>query len=483
MTTALRIRRFCRRFASARGGAVAAYLAVAAVPLVGFLGLAVDTTRGYLVKSHLSQALDAAGLAGGRVIFSTNLGADIQMYFDANFPPGFMGASVTGPTWSVNADNEKVTLAASATVPTTFLRVLGHDTMNVSADTEVTRQTTMLDVVIAMDMSGSMTSGGVGGGSRIEAARTAALELVNILFGADEDKALLNIGLVPWNSKVNVTLNGVAFDPAATATTPIPTFINPLTGAAQSEVYYANNSPVQLLSPPPANWKGCVFQRYLDDGSLLTDADDRKYAYSFGSGDWNAWEPIGPEGEPVPGWADCALSIGGDECGACLNIGVTPMTHNKTTITNAINQLTSPQGSTNIPQGLGWAWRLLMPGQPFDEADPAPLVRRQQAIVLLTDGENVGDSGDGYKGIWGTGSAARNEMNDRLRAIATAIKAEGVAIYTIQFANAGGAIQALLKEVATTPDSPFYQYAPDAATLSQVFKEVANALSELRLSK
>jgi len=58
-----------------------------------------------------------------------------------------------------------------------------------------------------------------------------------------------------------------------------------------------------------------------------------------------------------------------------------------------------------------------------------------------------------------------------------------VKIYTIQFANSGSAMQALLKEVASSPDSPFYHYAPDATALNQVFREVANHLSNLRLSK
>ena len=63
------------------------------------------------------------------------------------------------------------------------------------------------------------------------------------------------------------------------------------------------------------------------------------------------------------------------------------------------------------------------------------------------------------------------------------LKADGVILYVIQFANAGGALQTLLQGVASGPASPFYHYAPDAETLSQVFREVANHLSELRLSK
>ena len=74
-------------------------------------------------------------------------------------------------------------------------------------------------------------------------------------------------------------------------------------------------------------------------------------------------------------------------------------------------------------------------------------------------------------------------MDDRLRAVAAAIKAQGAIIYTIQFANAGTSSQALLKEIASAPNSPYYHYAPNAATLGQAFKEIANNLSELRLSK
>jgi hypothetical protein len=102
--------------------------------------------------------------------------------------------------------------------------------------------------------------------------------------------------------------------------------------------------------------------------------------------------------------------------------------------------------------------------------------------VLLTDGENVGGNGDGYKAIWGAGSSARPEMNDRLRDLAANIKAAGVIIYTIQFANSGTSMQTLLKQVATGPDAPYYHYAPDGAALELVFQEIANHLSQLRLS-
>lgn len=472
------------RLRRAREGAIALYIAIAAVPLVGFLGLAVDTTRAHVVKAQLSQALDAAALAGGRVMFSETRDADIAMYFSANFPSGFLGSTVDGPHWVIDGDQEVIAITASATLPTTFLRVLGQDSMTVSAHGEVTRQTTMLDVVISIDMSGSMTATMASGGTQIDAAREAALDLVDILFGEDETKALLNIGLVPWNGKVNVMLNTLAFDSTATVTETVPTFINPVTQLAQDTIYFANNSPVPLLSPPPASWKGCVFSRYLHDGMDDTNADDRKYAYAFGQVEWKAWEPIGPEGEPIPvWWQRCSMAITLADCTPCLGHGITPLTNERSVITAAVNELQSPTGATNIPQGLGWAWRVLMPGAPFDQADPTPQFNRKQAIILLSDGENFGASGDGYKGVFGFGATARPAMDNRLRKVAERIKEDGVVIYTIQFAHDGTELAALMKEVASGPDAPFYHYAPDGEALRQVFREVANNLSELRLSR
>ncbi len=125
---------------------------------------------------------------------------------------------------------------------------------------------------------------------------------------------------------------------------------------------------------------------------------------------------------------------------------------------------------------------MLSPAAPFTEADPNPPSNRQQAIILLTDGANYAGSGDGYKTVFGYGASGGPGMDDRLRALAANIKAADVTIYAIQFANNGGPLQALMKEIASGPDAPFYNYAPDAQALEQIFKQVANHLSELRLS-
>ena len=126
---------------------------------------------------------------------------------------------------------------------------------------------------------------------------------------------------------------------------------------------------------------------------------------------------------------------------------------------------------------------MLKPEAPFTEAVADPDYELQRAIVLLTDGENTGGVGDAYKTVFGLDTAAGPEMNARARALAANIKADGVIIYVIQFANSGGALQQLLKDIASGPGAPYYYYAPNGDTLQQVFREIANHLSELRLAK
>ena len=306
-------------------GSVMTLVALSIVPLVAIVGVSVDVSRGYMVKSRLSAALDAAALAGGRAFYLPTRDDDINMFFRTNFPDGYMGATVTGPNITIDSANETITVTADAKIDTSFMRILGFNTLDVGSSAEIVRKKTALDVVLAMDMSGSMGSSASGGGTRIQAARVAAKELVSILFGNETESELLKIGLVPWNGKVNIMRNGQAFDETQTVANPVTNFTHPISGAAQSDVYQVNNSPVPLLDQPAADWRGCVYTRYLDDVDTQNDGDLVFGTGTFNGTDWPAWEPITADGEPVPGSADCVNNINGRECTPCLSHGITAL--------------------------------------------------------------------------------------------------------------------------------------------------------------
>src|SRR3954468_13020071 len=125
-------RRPSRGFWRGEKGAIAIYFGLSAVVFIAVAGLAVDAARGYLVKARLSQAIDAAALAGGKAlqtagdVNSVKVTADATAFFKANFPNGAMGATVANPLVNVSDNNTTVTVSSSAVIPTTLMSVLGY---------------------------------------------------------------------------------------------------------------------------------------------------------------------------------------------------------------------------------------------------------------------------------------------------------------------------------------------------------------------
>ncbi|VAX06005.1 hypothetical protein MNBD_ALPHA03-951 [hydrothermal vent metagenome] len=533
-------------------------LTMSIIPTIGVIGVATDVSRTYIVKTRLSTALDAAALAGGRNFFEADREAQIKKYFDANFPANFMGSDVTGPFeldaegnqlqegHIYSADDEVLRLTANVNVPTVFMNVFNFDNMTAGGDSEVTRETSLLDVVMAIDMSGSMLKD-VNGNStsnpdnkRIGLAKVAAADLVDILFGNNSVNALLNVGLVPWSGKVNVTTNGTEYGfsspgvslPAGSLFT-TQAIIGAPDNPFQEEfyrfdkfgdediwdddadlvlknwspqinnVYFAHNAPsVPLLAEPPTDWKGCVYARfartrpYSDHQSYKDDLAEEQAGDIFDGPfepidgpAWVGWYPMGQEGE-VSSCDLKKLNKSDNNCTKCPAFGITPLQNSKADIKAAVLELEIPSGSfyTNIPQGLAWAWRTITPGKPFDEATvvESSTYVKHKAIILLTDGTNTVRSGDAYN----NGFHSRSRRDTRLKNLADAIKNKNdddpdnddeILIYTIQFANSNTSLVNLLKYVAT--DDDYYYHAPDKASLQNAFKKIAKELSNLRLSK
>ena len=568
-------RRLRSLLADARG-VTAVMMGVAVIPLIGAIGIGTDTTMAYLLKSRLSSAVDAAALAGGRVFFEADRNADVQRFFDANFPAAYMGATVNNFTIVPDAENETLTVQASATMPTVFMHFFGISEITVSTESTVARTTTVLDVVLAVDLSGSMLDPVPGSTtSRIAAAKAAATELVTVLFGTDEAKDFLRVGLVPWAGKVNVADRGTQYGkeypggpdlPSGSLYTSVElgqTYNNPYdrdrvyyydydkrypyrvenpesatdfrpTGApwytlrryvlqnwtaTYDRVYYAHNSAVPLLTIPPDDWNGCVYGRYArsydtgdnsprhpdsstDLGNAAYDVMGQVADHGAGNLDWMGWMPMGKEGNAVPGhslgyWLRCDLDRMNNywdgiahECTPCPVSGITRLVDSgaeiatgvtqKQTILNAISELQAVSGSyTNIPQGLAWGWRVVSPDIPFTEGTSDPGVERERAVILLTDGANTVRNGDAF-------NRTQNDewrRDDMLEDVADAVKGEDIFVYTIQFANSSGDLATLMRNVASEPEAPFYQYAPSEEELSQAFKEIANNLANLHLSK
>lgn len=560
------VRHHVRNLVKDQSGMSIVMFAAAIVPAFSAIGTGVDVTRVMITRSKLTAAVDAAALAGGRVYYSDTRQNDIESYFKANLPVNSFNATVNGPY--SESDDVKGTLRvwAEAKVPTGFMRIVGVEDITVSSESVVTRQTSMLDVVLAIDLSGSMLSSVPGEArKRVDAAKAAAVDLVNIIYG-DPPSSLVRVGIVPWGGKVNVSdfgsehgidsfghalpepvgngNSGTRYRAASLGQTYDNPFQSehytysylidgpnePGLGVAEdpfvsgssvakerlllpdghddriSRVYYAHNSAVPLLAPPPKDWKGCVYARYAstaepfewDDAAGFYDQSrDKDNAADMQDGivtnwgpnnmAWVGWMPMGEEGEPQSGSNKCdlaRLNNHSSECTPCLESGVHRLNGSKTEAISVLQRLEAESSVyTNIPQGLIWAYRLLSDDAPFTEGglnnDLYAGYEREKAIVLLTDGANTVRPGDAYN----RAMRRSTDRNKRLKDVATMIKSQDALVYTVQFANGSSDLATLMKDVATKPDAPFYNYAPSSDELRASFRAVANNLANLRISK
>jgi Flp pilus assembly protein TadG len=216
-----------------RRGFVLILLALVLVALVGMVGLAVDLGVAYFLKARLSQAADAASLAGAR---SLSRGANITTqtasaqavatnFFNANFPNGFWGSTTSLTTPAVTENDitkiRYVTIYATATIPLYFLRVFGVPTIQIGTSAQAARRDA--NIMLVLDRSGSMTTA-------ISALVADADWFVN-QFAVGRDK----VGLVTFGGTYYLIKPTTTF---TTGTTNVPAAINTLTS---SNVYGTTN--------------------------------------------------------------------------------------------------------------------------------------------------------------------------------------------------------------------------------------------------
>ncbi len=423
-----------RRFRRSDRGAVAPLLGLMMLVLIGCVGLGVDIGRSVLVKARLGDALDAAGLAVGARLATTDFNADALRFVSANFKANYSGATVTNVTATPNASKSVITLTATATMPTAFMKLFGTDSVTVKASSEVTRKTTGLELVLALDntgsMSGSMTS-----------LKNAANSLIDILFGSDTTATNLFIGLAPFSHTVNI-------------------------GTSRS-------SWVNFVNSSKSNWKGCVMAR--SGGLDQTDDPPSSNAYKF----TDYYYPS------KGGSLYCPKEL-------------TPMTNVKATIKTAVGTMTADGNThINLGAVWGWrmispSWRTYW-GTLAWNGTILPLnyetKNMNKAMVLMTDGDNTMSStiytAYGYlsEGNLGTRNAgsAETELDTRLTTVCGKIKAKGILLYTIAFNNPAKATKSLLQSCATT--TAYYFDAGDSTSLTAAFQTIAGSLSNLRVSK
>src|SRR4051812_1760530 len=152
--------RFLAAFFSDRRANVAPIFAIAMLPVMGLVGMAVDYSRGNSMKTALQAALDATALAMART--APNLtAAQLQqqssdMFFAQFDRPDAKNVVVTA---SYNTtDGSTLMLAASGTIDTTFSRIMGVNELGVGSSSTIKWGNQRLRIALVLDTTGSMAS-------------------------------------------------------------------------------------------------------------------------------------------------------------------------------------------------------------------------------------------------------------------------------------------------------------------------------------
>jgi Flp pilus assembly protein TadG len=160
----VRVRRYCSavifRAIENRDGNFALTFALLMVPLILAMGVSIDYTRAYNVRSKMQSDLDAALISAIKDIDSLDenkIKAEIVDWFAAQADTTDASYSFSNSTITVSKSNRTVRAVASGTVPTTFMGLANIKSVPVSAVSSVSGPaTSFMNVYIVMDKSPSM---------------------------------------------------------------------------------------------------------------------------------------------------------------------------------------------------------------------------------------------------------------------------------------------------------------------------------------
>ncbi len=492
-------------FARCESGMTLPMLAASMIAIVSFAGFGIDMARMQMMQSKLQFSLDAAGLAAGATVSTAQLEAEFLKYLNANFN-NYMGATLSDTTATPNADNTVFTLSARATMPTTFMSLLGIHTVSVTTSSQISRAITGLELVLVLDNTGSMSyTSGQPGITKLQALKEAATIMITTMFGGADKVSTNNklfVGIVPFSQAVNIGTSH--------------------TDWMNDSYTYDHMSPVDWGT---TTWGGCVDARL--NGKDMTD--DPPVAGNpdtlFGRYYWTS-DNINPVGSGSNSWIYtkwiCKWGWPTQTCSAatkcsgsyisCTNLSpyqyysplsttdkgpnlscpqeISTLTNDPAVLIAAINAMQA-KGDTVINQGLVWAWHMLSPrwrglwgglmdtkGLPLDYNTTGMM----KAVVLLTDGQNTLDNSN-HGAYWYDDSdrLGGQTLDQKTAALCTAMKNANIYVYTIGLGPSGDIDTTLLSNCATA--SNYYFLSPSTSQLQTVFRTIGDSLSNLRVSK
>ncbi len=422
-----------RRFLGDRRGGVAPMLVLAALPVMGFVGVAIDFSRAASVRTALQAALDSTALMLSKEaqnLSPADLNQKANDYFQALFiRPEAHGVQITQQLSMPQEGSFVLKMTGSGSIDPVFTKLLGQTQLGFAASAEVLWGIKKLNLALVLDNTGSMSSS-----AKMTNLKVAAHNLLTTLQNAAKQPGDVKVAIVPFAVDVNVgtaNVNANWIDwtdwEAANGTC--------------SNTSYTSKSSCQshgkVWTPKPhSQWNGCVNDRDQNNDVAAT----------------------------VPVAGSPATLFRAHQATNCPT-AMMPLSEDWTALNAKVDAMT-PTGNTNVTIGLAWGFQLLMPVPPFNAPAPAPDL--DKVLIILTDGDNT-------QNRW---SSSESSINARTTKACDNIKAANIKLYTVRVIDGNGT---LLKNCATKPS--MYYDVDQAIELSSVFSSIAQNLANLRIAK
>jgi Flp pilus assembly protein TadG len=469
-----RIRSSAVRFGQDLRGNIVPIFAIALLPLLSFVGVAVDYTRANAARSSMQAAMDSAALmvakdanAASPQMTASEVTAAAQKYFNALYHnTDAEGVSVSAVyTPYNNGTPATVVVSGSGNVQTDFMKVVGFPQIDFKTNSTATWGNTKLRVAMALDVTGSMASAG-----KLAAMKIAAKGLIDTLKASAAATGDVYISIIPFNVMVNVgTSNNTAswlewedgsYDNSSSN-------YGSCSGSGKSKPHTKSSCIAAGKTWTPKNissWQGCV--------------TDRGPVSKPGSGDYDTTKDEPVASTPYTlylarNYSTCPSSI--LPMTSAYDSKESDSSTDDSTLKGKINNLVA-NGATNQAIAMQMAWMMLQPTAPFPAPTKDPKYQYTDAIILLSDGLNTQDRWYGNGSDWSSQVDARqtllcNNIKDKTNGTTK--------IYTIQVNTDGDPESAVLKSCATDGFFP----TSTASGIASAFAQIGASLSKLRIAQ
>ena len=512
-------------------GNTLAMMAAAMVPLAGMIGGGLDMSRIYMARAKLQNACDAASLAGRQAMsdnsFTSDNAATARGFFNFNFPAGTMNAqNIAFKIAAHPTDVSMVQARAYAEIPTSVMKIFGKQTVAISVECDAKRDLGNNDVMLVLDVTGSMlcppgTTGSCTetSSSKIRRLRTGALGLYRALNvgGAGQTR----YGIMPYSGPVNVArhlrndyiVRGMQYPDCngyGYVTTPNGSYYG-CNSATYDNVHINNTawfSQGMSTGERLAAWKrsgeGCIEERasmsspsyppQIETSVTRDDIDlvsqgwwdlNRKWGrYDFEQ--WSAYIKAGTKTRSAPS----AITDAPYWQVACPSEAKKLRTYGgETGFSNAINTATANvTGGTYHDIGMIWGMRYISPTGMFAASNPAEFngYPVNKHIIFMTDGLTDTQTNPWYYSAYGVnavesrmqGTGNSDELHvARFHSACALARSMNITVWIIALDVAD------TTDVEPCASSADHFYTSDGTDLEQVFTQIGQGIGDLRLVK